>query len=53
MKIKQYDRVRLKDGNEASIVEVLAENKVFIADIDKDGDTYTEELTIDEIKSKV
>ncbi len=53
MKIKQYDRVLLKDGNEASIVEILKEDEIFIADIDKDGDTYTEELTISEIKSKI
>lgn len=50
MKIKQYDRVLLKGGDEASIVEILEENKFFIADIDKDGDTYTEELTIDKIQ---
>lgn len=50
MKIKQYDRVLLKDSNEASIVEILEEDKFFIADIDKDGDTYTEELTIDKIE---
>ncbi len=53
MKIKQYDRVLLKDGNEASIVEILDEDKFFIADIDKDGDTYTEELTIEEIETTI
>lgn len=50
MKIKQYDRVLLTDGNKASIVEIFDEGKLFLADIDKDGDTYTEEVTIDEIK---
>lgn len=50
MKIKQYDRVLLKDGHEASIVEVFEEDRVFLADIDKDGDTYTEDLRIEEIK---
>lgn len=50
MKIKQYDRVLLKDGNEASIVEVFAEDSFFLADIDKDGDTYTEEVSIDQIE---
>lgn len=50
MKIKQYDRVLLKDGNKASIVEIFEENKLFLADLDKDDDTYTEELKIEEIK---
>ena len=50
MKIKQYDRVRLKDGNEASIVEILKDNRAFIADIDKDGDTSTEFVDIEEIE---
>lgn len=50
MKIKQYDRVLLKDGTKASIVEIFEENKFFLADIDKDGDTYTEELRIEEIQ---
>ncbi|MBQ8163466.1 MAG: hypothetical protein IJZ93_03765 [Clostridia bacterium] len=50
MKIKLYDRVLLKDGNEATIVEVFENNKFFIADIDKNGDTYTEEISIEEIE---
>lgn len=50
MKIKQYDRILLQDGSEASIVEVFAEDSFFLADIDKDGDTYTEEVSIDQIK---
>lgn len=50
MKIKQYDRVLLADGNQASIVEIFEEGKLFLADIDKDGDTFTEELKIEEIK---
>lgn len=49
MKIKQYDRVLLKDGNKASIVEIFEEGKLFLADIDKDGDTYTEEVKAEEI----
>ena len=39
MKICKYDRVVLKDSNEASIVEILKEEKVFIADIDRNDDT--------------
>ena len=49
MKINQYDRVVLKDGNEASIVEILEENKKFIADIDRNGDTDNEIISIDDI----
>lgn len=50
MKIRQYDRVLLKDGNEASIVEIFEEDRLFLADIDKDGDTYTEDLKIEDIQ---
>ncbi len=50
MKIKQYDRVLLKDGNKASIVEIFEEDYFFLADIDKNGDTYTEDLRIDQIE---
>lgn len=50
MKIRQYDRVLLKNGNQASIVEIFEEDKFFLADIDRDGDTYTEELSIEEIE---
>lgn len=50
MKIKQYDRVLLKDGSKASIVEVFKEGKLFLADIDRDGDTDTDELKIEEIE---
>ena len=49
MKISQYDRVILKDGNEASIVEILEESKVFIADIDRNCDTDNEIISIDDI----
>ena len=52
MKIKLYDRVLLDDGCEASIVEIFEADKLFLADIDKDDDTYTEELSIDRIVSK-
>ena len=31
--IKMYDKVKLKDGREASIVEILGKNEAFIADI--------------------
>lgn len=50
MKIKQYDRVLLTDGHKASIVEIFDDGKLFLADVDKDGDTYTEEVRPEEIK---
>jgi hypothetical protein len=45
MNIKQYDRVLLIDGCEATIVEIFVKDKLFLADIDKNGDTYTEEIS--------
>ena len=50
MKIEQYDRVLLKSGHEASIVEIFDDGKTFLADIDKDGDTFTDEIQSNEIK---
>ena len=50
MKIKQYDRVMLKSGHKASIVEVFEVDKLFLADIDRNGDTDTDEVTIEEIE---
>ena len=50
MIINQYDRVLLKDGTQASIVEIFEENRIFLADIDRNGDTDTETLTIDMIQ---
>lgn len=37
MKIKQYDKVRLKDGRTATIVEVLEEGVAYLADVDLPG----------------
>lgn len=51
MKIKQYDRVLLKDGSKASIVEVFKEDEFFLADIDRNGDTDTEEISMKDIES--
>ena len=50
MNIKQYDRVLLKDGYEASIVEIFDNGKAFLADVDKDGDTFTEEIKADDVE---
>ena len=53
MNIKQYDRVLLKDGNEASIVEILKENEIFLADIDRNGDTDNDYLSINDIEKVI
>ena len=50
MKIKLYDRVLLKDGSKASIVEIFEEGKAFLADIDRNDDTDTDEISMDEIE---
>ncbi len=49
MKIEQYDKVLLKDGNTAYIVEIFEDGKSFIADINRNGDTDTDEISIDKI----
>lgn len=49
MEIKQYDMVLLKDGREASIVEVLSE-KDFIADVGRsEQDWDTIDITLSDI----
>lgn len=50
MKIRKYDRVLLKDGCKASIVEIFKEGKIFLADIDRNGDTDTDEVRIEDIE---
>lgn len=44
-KIKQYDTVRLKDGQRAAVVEILGDQEIFIVDVGsspEDWDTITE-----------
>ena len=49
--IKQYDKVILKTGEEATIIEIYEEGVVYEADI-RDGDDYrTELINQDEILS--
>ena len=50
MKIKQYDKVLLKDGDTAFIVEIFGEGKAFLADIKRKSGTETDWLKPDEIK---
>ena len=49
-KIKLYDRVLLKDGNRASIVEIYEPDKYFIADIDTKDGIVTEDLRVERIE---
>ena len=47
MKVKQYDKVILKTGESATIVEVFGNEKVFIADIERNEDIDTEYVKIE------
>jgi hypothetical protein len=50
MKVGQYDRVVLKDGRSATIVEILEEGVAYIADVDLPGpDWDTIEIKHDDI----
>ncbi|MFM1534387.1 hypothetical protein ABGF38_04155 [Helcococcus ovis] len=52
MTIKQYDKVLLKSGEFAYIVEILEKDKAYVADIEKeDGETSTEFIYQIDIKS--
>ncbi len=53
MKIKQYDRVLLKNGDYASIVEIFDDGKAFIADIDRKSGTETEWLKPEDIEKVI
>ena len=50
MKIKQYDKVLLKDGDTAFIVEIFGDGKAFLADIKRKGGTETDWVKPDDIK---
>lgn len=50
MKIKQYDKVLLKDGDFAYIVEVFDDGAAFIADIDRKTGTETDWIRPEDIK---
>lgn len=53
MEVKEFDRVLLKDGREASIVEAF-DNKAFIADVGSSPkDWETIDITIDDIEKVI
>ena len=49
MKIEQYDKVLLKDGTTAYIVEIFDGGKAYIADINKESGTETDWLKPEDI----
>jgi hypothetical protein len=49
MKIELYDKIMLKDGDQAYIVEIFDDGKVFVADVDRDDGTHTEWVLPQEI----
>lgn len=53
MKIKQYDRVKLKSGETATIVEILEADKAYIADIESQGDFDTKTIKFEEIEKVI
>ncbi len=53
MKIQQYDKVILKDGDYACIVEIFEDGKAFLADIDRKGGTETDWLKPEDIEKVV
>lgn len=53
MMIKQYDRVRLKDGRTGTVVEVLEEGKAYVVDVDLPGpDWETIEIRQEDILAR-
>jgi len=52
--IKQYDKVKMKDGKVAVIVEVLEQQKAYIADIElSPGDYITETIFYSDIAALI
>ena len=50
MKLKQYDKVKLKDGRTATITEILEEGVAYLVDINLPGpDWDTVEIRYDDI----
>lgn len=53
MTIKQYDKIILKDGRTATVVEVLEDGKAYLVDIDLPGpDWDTIEIRHGDIREK-
>ena len=50
MKIQQYDAVKLKDGREGAVVEILGDDKEFMVDV---GDSPADVETISVSKEEI
>ena len=53
MKIKQYDKVLLKDGDYAYIVEIFGDGKDLLADINRKDGTETDWIKQDDIQKVI
>lgn len=53
MKIELYDRVLLKDGRKAHIVEILGDHDMYIADVEHGSDYDTIDIKPDQIDKKI
>ncbi|MCI8992263.1 MAG: hypothetical protein HFG80_05975 [Eubacterium sp.] len=52
MKIEEYDKIKLKDGRTASVVEILEEGVAYLVDVDLPGPEWdTIEVWQEEIES--
>lgn len=51
MKIKMYDKVKLKNGDIATVVEIYEQGVAYEIDIDKEDETITYTIKHDEIDS--
>ena len=50
--IKQYQKIKLKDGKDAVVVEILGDGEAFIADVEiSEGDYETETIYPKDINS--
>lgn len=50
MKVKQYDKVLLKDGDFAYIIEIFGDGKDLLADINRKDGIETDWIKPDDIK---
>lgn len=53
MDILLYDKVKLKDGREATIVEIYEQGKAYEADIQEDDDYITDTIDHEEIATVI
>lgn len=54
MKIEQYDKVRLKDGRTAYIVEIFEQGVAYLADVDLPGPEWdTIDIRHEDIESVI